>query len=221
MSRLFEDAGKSGGQRKWQCFVCGRNYDGYEEYKSHILESHEQGREYLGCPDCGAPVRDLKMHYTAKHPRRNMPKGVQTRVAIWHDFRPGKDGKKKTRKPQFRQGTFLSRKSNCELLYRSGMECEFFELLEQDLDVASFYSEPFKIPYYWQGQWHDYIPDIRVNYADGSTQIWEIKPANQTQYEQNRAKWAAMNEYAINHGWEFVVLTEVGLGKLKTKIKKQ
>lgn len=222
MPLLFEDAGQSG-QRKWQCFVCGRNYENFDDYKAHVVENHDEGREYLKCPDCGAPVRDMKMHYKAKHPSRVLPSNVQHRVTIWHDFRPGKDGKDKrtTRKPSPRQGTFTSRKMCADYEYKSGMECEFFECLEADLDVEAFKYEDVKVPYFWQGQWHTYIPDLRVKFTDGSTQLWEIKPANQTQFDQNKAKWAAANNYCSNVGWDFVVLTEVGLGKLKTKIKRQ
>jgi hypothetical protein len=222
MAIYYEDAG-GGQKRKWQCFVCGKCYDEYPEYKEHILAEHEKGREYLECPDCHAPVRDMPSHYRAKHPKRIMPKGIQTKVAIWRDFKPGSNKKKKTRKPNFRQGTFTSQKSGCDFIYRSGMEEEFFNLLEQDGDVESFRSEPFKVPYYYQGKWHDYIPDIRINYIDGSTEIWEIKPATQTgpEYEQNQAKWAAMNDHALNMGWQFVVQTEVGLGKLKKKVSRQ
>lgn len=223
MTKLFEDAGKSNSNvRKWQCFVCGRNYEEYPEYKTHIIESHEEGREFIKCPDCDAPVRDMKLHYKAKHPNRIMPKNVQTRVAVWRDFKPNGDKKKSTRKPPtFRSGEFVSAKAGRSLHYRSGMECEFYELLEADRDVGSFYAEPFKVPYYYRGEWHDYIPDIRVNFVDGSTEIWEVKPADQTQYDQNRAKWASMNDHALNHGWQFIVQTEVGLGKLKAKVKKQ
>ena len=221
MSRLFEDAGNTK-TRKWQCFVCGRNLTDYEEFREHILTEHDEGREYICCPaeGCGTPVRDLKVHYKLKHPNRILPNGIQHRVAIWRDFKP--DGtKKKTKKVQFRQGTFTSKKNGRDFLYRSGMEEEFYNLLEQDRDVAGYHAEPFKIPYFWQGKWHDYIPDLRIDFIDGSTEVWEVKPADQTHYEQNRAKWAAMNDHAHNMGWDFVVQTEVGLGKLRVKVKRQ
>ena len=131
------------------------------------------------------------------------------------------DGKPKARKPKFRTGTFVSQKCQREFLYRSGMEEEFYNLLEEDNDVVSFYAEPFKIPYFWGSEWHQYIPDIRVNFIDGSTQLWEVKPANQTQQEQNKCKWASANNYCENMGWDFIVMTEIGLGKYKTKIKRQ
>ena len=151
-----------------------------------------------------------------------MPTGHQTKVAVWFDYKTGKNGKsRRAKKPTFRSGEFVSKKNGKDLHYRSGMECEFYECLEADKDVESFFAEPFKVPYYHQGEWHDYVPDLRINFIDGSTEIWEIKPANQTHYEQNKAKWASMNNYASNYGWQFVVQTEVGLNKLKGKIKKQ
>jgi hypothetical protein len=223
MTLLFEDAGKPK-IRKYQCFVCGKNYESYEDYKNHIVENHDEGREYITCPDCQCPVRDLKLHYKTKHPARIMPKNVQCRVAVWHDFKVGKSGKmekKSTRKPHFRQGTFTSRKCNCDFEYKSGMECDFFECLEADLDVTSYRYEGMKVPYFFKGKWHNYIPDLRVDFLDGSTEVWEIKPANQTHYEQNKCKWVAADNFCTNLGWQFVVLTEVGLGKLKSKIKRQ
>lgn len=223
MVLLFEDAGKTA-KRKWQCFICGKCYESYEEYKGHIIESHDEGREYISCPDCGSPVRDMKMHYKVKHKNRIMPNNLQTKVAVWNDFKIGKDGKsqkKSTRKPNFRKGIFTSNKCGRDFEYRSGMECDFFECLEADLDITYFSYESLKIPYFHKGAWHNYIPDLKVTFADNSIEIWEIKPANQTHYEQNKAKWVAANNYCSNLGWNFVVLTEVGLGKLKSKIKQQ
>ena len=222
MAMYFEDVG-NGQKRKWQCFVCGKGYDDYLPYKEHIIEEHEQGREYIRCPDCDAPVRDMPTHYKVKHPKRIMPKGIQTKVTVWKDFKPGGNKPKKTRKPTCRKGEFPSKKNGCDIPYRSGMEEEFYNLLEEDVDVESFFAEPFKVPYYFNGKWHDYIPDIRVNFVDGSTEIWEVKPATQTgpEYEQNQTKWASMNDHANNMGWTFVVQTEVGLGKLKKKISRQ
>lgn len=223
MTLLFEDAGQPK-SRKYQCFVCGKNYDSYQDYKDHITEAHSEGREYISCPDCGAPVRDMKLHYKSKHPARVLPKNTQMKVAVWHDFKTGKNGqgeKRVTRKPSFRQGTFTSRKCGRDFEYKSGLECEFFECLEADLDVVRYKYEGMKVPYFFRGEWHNYIPDLKVDFGDGSTEMWEIKPANQTSYEQNKAKWSAANNFCSNLGWTFVVLTEVGLGKFKTKIKQQ
>lgn len=214
----FDDAATKG-KRKWQCFVCGKGFDTYDTYKSHIMENHDEGREYLKCPACDAPVREMRYHYQVKHPNRMLPTGIQMRVGVWNDFGPG--GKKKTRKMQFQSGEYDSRKNGTTLHYRSGMERDFYEQLEADLDVISFQAEPFKVPYFWQGKWHDYIPDIRIDYIDGSVEIWEIKPDNQRGLEQNQCKWASMQTYAENMGWGFCIQTEDGLLKLKNKVIKQ
>lgn len=220
MVRSYEEAGKDP-KRKWQCFCCGKFFNNYDEYKSHIVGTHDQGREYIKCPTCDAPVRDMFAHFRAKHPNRAMPKGVQTRVGIWHDY--SISGKKKKTRVQAHKGEFESQKNGQIIKYRSNFERDFYEQLESDLDVMSYAGEPFKVPYFWSGAWHEYTPDIRVDFIDGSVEIWEIKPAAQTgeEYDQNQAKWVAMNNFAKNMGWQFTVQTEVALGKLKNKIRKQ
>lgn len=224
MSLAFDSAGGKKAVRRWQCFVCGEQHATYEEYKQHIIDTHEEGREYIVCPTCEAPVREMKLHFEVKHPNRPLPAGVQSRVTVWYDF--SRDGKKKARKPTFRSGEFESEKNGALMHYRSGYECEVYELLEADNDVTSYSVEPFKIPYYYidpkgKGDWYDYIPDLRVNYSDGKVQIMEIKPATQTSLDKNKAKWAAANDYAQKMGWDFTVITEVGIGKMKVKVKQQ
>lgn len=222
MGLAFEDAGVFK-DRTWICFCCAKKCENYEEYNAHIAEAHEEGREYLTCPDCKAHVRDLKMHYAAKHPKRMLPTGIQTRVMVWKDFKPGKDGKAKgsVKKMNTRRGTFTSVKNGRDFEYKSGLEEEFFNLLEQDVDVQTFAYEPFKIPYFWKGDWHNYIPDLRVNFVDGVSQIWELKPMNQTDYEQNKCKWAAANNFCANMGWEFIVQTNEILDTYRWKIQRQ
>lgn len=205
-------------KRKYQCFVCGCEFDTLELMRDHIIEEHEEGREYLKCPTCEYCVRDMVLHFKCKHPNRLMPKGIQTKVAVWHDF---KGGKKKTRKMNFKKGNYESKKMGMEIPYRSGYEADFYALLEEDKDVSAYFAEPFRVPYYHDGKWKEYVPDLRINYHDGTVQIAEIKPATQTGLDQNKAKWASMKEYADKMGWQFTVITEVGINKMKTKIKNQ
>lgn len=221
MGSQFDEGITSKGKRSWQCFICGVQHEDYEIYSKHIKDEHEEGREYISCPACDAPVRDMRAHYNMKHPARPLPTNVQLRAAVWKDFTT--QGKKtKSKKPGFREGNFVSQKMNgAEIHYRSGKECEIYELLEMDKDVVAYYAEPFKVPYCHNGEWHNYIPDIKLQYADGRVEIWEFKPANQTGYQKNKAKWAAMNEYAKVMGWDFTVITEVGIGKLKSRVKNQ
>jgi len=211
---------KNNHQRRYQCFVCGKNFNAYEEYNEHIKTNHEAGRDYVVCPlkRCEAAVRDLRLHFKSKHPReQSVPKCGQMRATIWKDV-DKKDGKMVQRKPRFREGYFLSSKNGKEMHYRSGYEVEVYECLESMPDVIKYDVEPFKVDYIFDGEKHEYNPDISLLFLDGHVEIWEIKPANQTQLPKNHAKWSACQQHCESRGWQFVVMTEVGIGKLKRHI---
>lgn len=217
-------------QRKFQCFVCGQNYTEFDEYKKHIIENHDEGREFVICPlgRCGAPVRDLRTHFRVKHPtEKEIPKIGQMKAMIWKDQSSKKDGKLKQKKTKFREGYLTSTKNGGkEMHYRSGMECEVYECLEALPEILSYEVEPFQVQYSFcsngeKSEIHQYNPDLKVIFDDGHIEIWEVKPANQTHLPRNNAKWAACNQYCQTRGYSFMVLTEIGLGKLKQQIKNQ
>lgn len=214
---------KDNGIRKYCCFVCGRIYEEYEEFKSHILSEHEEGRDYIVCPlqRCQAPVRDVKTHFKAKHIGEKLPAGIQFKATIWRDYNAS-TGKVKTRRPKFREGTFISIKNNGkELHYRSGYECEVYECLESINDIIAYDAEPFAVDYIFEGQPHKYNPDLSVHFSNGDVAIWEIKPSNQTDLPKNKAKWAACQMFCEARGWRFEVITETGISKLKKLAKGQ
>lgn len=213
---------KDDGKRKWMCFVCGVQYESFLEFKDHITEKHDEGRDYISCPlaRCTAPVRDLRMHYRCKHPSEKLPKGVQMKATIWRDR--GKGGKMKNRKPKFRDGSIISDKNGGkEMKYRSGYECEVYECLEALNRIKSYDVESFSLQYQFQGTPHRYIPDLTIQLTDGSVEVWEIKPSNQTHLEKNQKKWEACNEYCKARDWEFKVITEKGIGLLREEVKRQ
>jgi hypothetical protein len=205
-------------KRKYLCFVCAKPHIDFESFKEHILKTHDEGREFVVCPleRCGAPVRDVKLHFKAHHSTEPMPKTGPMKAMIWKDLR---DGKAKTRKPNFREGYFLSNKMNKEFKYRSGMECAFYECLEAIPEVIGYDVEPLKIPYLFEGQSHNYFPDIMIKFSTGETEIWEVKPASQTSLPLNEAKWSAATIYCKARNWEFIVMTEQALSKLKKRAR--
>lgn len=213
---------KDNNKRKWMCFVCGREFEGYDEYKTHIVENHEEGREYVICPlvRCGAPVRDVRLHFKAKHPsEKEVPKVGQMKALVWKD-QSTRGGKLKQRKPKFREGYLISSKNGGkEMHYRSGYECEVYECLECLPEIVKYDVEPFKVQYTFDGEVHEYNPDLSVLFDDGHVEIWEIKPANQTSLPRNTAKWSACQQHCETRGWNFMVLTEKGIGKLKMQAK--
>ena len=206
--------------RKFCCFCCAMMFTTYEEYKNHILEKHEEGRDYVLCPlsFCKAPVRDQKAHAAAKHPGIPLKYTGMTKAIIWKDF---SGGKKKTRKPKFREGFYESTKMHKKFHYRSSWEATMYELLDSWNEVISYDCEPIKIKYIHKGQCRDYIPDLIIKFKSGKTQIAEIKPSNQTLLEINKDKWSAAESACKLRGMEFFVYTEQEIQKLKQKVKLQ
>ena len=214
------DFPKNNSLRKYVCFVCGVSTEDMQEYRTHIIDKHEMGRDYVVCPlqRCSFPVRCVRTHFKAHHPNEVIPKVMQTKATLWRDFN-GK-GEKKTRRPNFREGYMVSLKNDGrEMHYRSGYECEVYEALEHIEEVLSYDVEPFKVPYLFEGEKHDYHPDLVVSFTDGHTEVWEIKPSNQTDLPKNHAKWNSCDTFCKNRGWKFVVMTEKGIGKLKQAAK--
>jgi hypothetical protein len=104
--------------------------------------------------------------------------------------------------------------------------------LDNNENILEWGSEEFSIPYKSpvDGRMHRYYPDffVRVKQKDDTIRamVIEIKPKKQTkppekkkrvtkQYIQevvtwgvNEAKWKAANEYCLDRGWTFKVLTE-------------
>jgi hypothetical protein len=205
-------------KKRWTCFVCGIELETYEEFTAHIREKHEEGREYLTCPKCQAPVRDVTSHYKAKHPGWSVPKGMPSRAIIWNDFSP--KGKKR-RKVVFKDGDFVSTKMNGKVLhYRSGYELQVYKLLEQIPEVVHYDAEPLEIRYCHDGEWHNYRPDLSILFVDGHKEIWEIKPKTQTSLPVNEAKWHYAGNYCLQRGWKFEVKTEKGIGQLRAYVRR-
>jgi len=202
--------------KNFSCFVCDVIFDTIEEFRSHIVSEHEEGIDYITCPhpECGCPVRDLRTHIALKHPTFKIPDGYPTRPVILRDSK-----NKKKRNTAFKSGEFFSKKNNKNLFFRSGMEMEFYKILEKKNDVARYTPECLEIEYNFQGRTHRYIPDILVEYTNGKRQLWEIKPKSQTKLPKNLAKWEAANSYCQKRNIEFIVLTERGLKQLKRGMK--
>jgi hypothetical protein len=206
-------------KRKYQCFVCGQLFEKFDTFKEHVKEKHREGDDFITCPllRCGAPVRDMRVHFKVKHPGETLPKIGPLKAMIWKDF---KGGKGKTRKPKFKEGYHESTKMKKQFHYRSGYEKTVYECLDLLPEVVGYDVEPFRIQYLHKGEEHEYIPDIIVTYSDGKREVWEVKPASQTILEININKWNAAARACDARGWEFIVMTEQGIEKLKNRVRR-
>lgn len=215
---FYDDENKD--KKKYQCFICGNEFLVFNDFKQHIFDEHEEGREYIKCclPHCQAPVRDLRQHFKSKHPAYAIPTTGQMKALIWKD--QGKNGKLKQRKPKFREGYMSSNKNGKDMHYRSGYECKVYEILESDPNVLRYDVEPFPIKYSFNGETHDYFPDLIVYYVDPEKppEVLEIKPSAQTSLPKNKAKWTFCQQYCESRGYNFIVLTEKGIELLRKKV---
>lgn len=122
------------------------------------------------------------------------------------------------------------------IIYRSSWECRVMTWLDRNDDILEWGSEEVIIPYKSpvDGRYHRYFPDfiVKVKTKDGKvkTMIVEVKPERETKepkprtkitkqyiqevttYGVNQSKWKAAEEYCLDRGWEFKVITEKHLG---------
>ena len=121
------------------------------------------------------------------------------------------------------------------IVYRSSWERKFMRYLDGNVSVIKWASEEIQIPYYnpVKKRMAKYYPDFYMEYKtkDGKTKksLIEVKPKRETKppvykrrtknvliaeamYSQNRAKWAAAEEFCLDNGLEFKIITEDELG---------
>ena len=123
-----------------------------------------------------------------------------------------------------------------KVTYRSLWERKFMQYCDDNINILEWASEEmfvwYKSPV--DNRAHRYFPDfyIKVKESTGVIKkyIIEVKPKRQTkppakpkrhtrgylreafEYAKNKAKWKAANEWCLDRGYEFKVLTENELG---------
>jgi len=126
------------------------------------------------------------------------------------------------------------------VIYRSSWERKFMIWCDNTSDVLTWSSEPVQIPYWskFHKKQRTYYPDfyIKIQKKDDTIEhmLIEIKPEAQIkkpmpptkntrkalesykylaeQYVVNKDKYIAAQEFAIQRGWKFAVMTEKSLG---------
>ena len=122
------------------------------------------------------------------------------------------------------------------IIYRSLWELKFMKYCDGNQNILEWGSEEVIVPYRSpiDNRYHRYFPDfyIKVRESTGKIKkyIIEVKPKKQCiepkvqkkktksyvyevcEYVKNQAKWKAAEEYCMDRGLEFKVLTEDELG---------
>ena len=122
------------------------------------------------------------------------------------------------------------------IIYRSLWELKFMKYCDSNQNILEWGSEEIVVPYRSpiDNRYHRYFPDfyIKVRESTGKIKkyIIEVKPQKQCiepkvqkkktrsyvyqvcEYAKNQAKWKAAEEYCMDRGLEFKVLTDNELG---------
>ena len=122
------------------------------------------------------------------------------------------------------------------IIYRSLWELKFMKYCDSNQNILEWGSEEIIVPYRSpiDNRYHRYFPDfyIKVRESTGKIKkyIIEVKPQKQCiepkvqkkktrsyvyqvcEYAKNQAKWKAAEEYCMDRGLEFKILTEKELG---------
>lgn len=118
------------------------------------------------------------------------------------------------------------------IIFRSLWELKVMKYLDENTNVLEWRSEEIAIPYVSpvDNRYHRYFPDfiIKVRVSENKSQMMmiEVKPKAQTKepvkkkkitkqyitevttWGVNQAKWKAAEEYCLDRGWTFKILTE-------------
>ena len=123
-----------------------------------------------------------------------------------------------------------------KIIYRSLWERKFMQYCDDNMNILEWGSEEM---YVWykspiDNRAHRYFPDFYIKVKENTGKIKkyiiEVKPKKQTkappkpkkqtksylreafEFAKNKAKWKAANEWCLDRGFEFKVLTEKELG---------
>jgi hypothetical protein len=123
-----------------------------------------------------------------------------------------------------------------QIIYRSGWERRLMVYLDENKSVIQWSSEEIAIPYIspLDNRYHRYFPDFYIKAIDKdgniTEQLLEVKPKKETReptkkkritkqyitevttWGKNQAKWKAAEEYCLDRGWQFKLITEDHLG---------
>jgi hypothetical protein len=189
--------------------------------KAHFINEHEYEKDYLVCPICGEVVYLMLVHHQVKHKGQQLPTNTPIQcTGKFKNFRAGLINKsKKFSRGKLKKGDYLSAKNNKEIHYRSSWERTAYEILEKAFSVKAYTGEGIRIPYVFQGKKRHYVPDISIEFIDGSRAIVEIKPKSQCPKGfndddvklMNMAKWNAAWDYCNLNNMIFAVWTEKAL----------
>ena len=90
---------------------------------------------------------------------------------------------------------------------RSSWEKRVLQVLDQQDDIDHVWVEPLRIPYELHGISRTYTPDFMIEFDCGIRELWEVKPIEFVNTEENIQKFNAARALCSARGWNFRVVT--------------
>jgi len=175
-----------------------------ELWKEGVLGSHTgmRGKHHSK----GTKKRMREIQLTADHTTANRKKGYE-KHSKWMADQIAKGD-------LWSQGFYYSFKNGIQIPFQSSYEARAFKILENMSGVFGFDRCHFSIPYKWpDGSKHHYIPDILVEWHDGTKEVIEVKPLHPFEdLVKLQLKTDAGKSYCQLRGWHFNFWTERELG---------
>lgn len=106
-----------------------------------------------------------------------------------------------------RSGLFSSHTTGSMIPHETLVEKDLLILLDYSKDVTHIESQPYAIPYKFEGKPYTYYPDFRVTEA-GKTVIYECKAEKYLLTERNQVKYTAADAWCRKQDFEFRVISD-------------
>lgn len=175
--------------------------------KKFVVAKHDEGKRKYCSSQC-----------VGKDPKENERKSVLHKGKVieeWHRQACSEAAIKRSAEKVYtsgKNGHHESPKAGV-VYYRSSYELIGYKILDDDLNIQSYETEPVAIKYEnKEGNTRRYQPDILVKKKNGSFVLIEIKPKWQLKEEKVQLKLEAGKKFARQNGWKFEVWTEKELG---------
>ncbi|WP_305418490.1 Tn7 transposase TnsA N-terminal domain-containing protein [Photobacterium leiognathi] len=103
---------------------------------------------------------------------------------------------------------FISVKNKTSIMCESGLENDACFLFEYNANVISYRSQPSGFEYLHEGKTCFYTPDFLVQYADLTTEYFEVKPFTRTIELEFKKKFRAIKSAAMQNEETISLITE-------------
>jgi hypothetical protein len=104
-------------------------------------------------------------------------------------------------------GSFASLKAGLSLPFFSGLERDFYYLLEADPAVLGFVSQPATLQFYMDGERRTHVPDC-LAVLKSTAEIWEVKPEQKTLDEFFQKRSQFLEDAFRESDFSYRVITE-------------